>query len=426
MRILIFTLLILGLFSSPVVFVLASTEPAASVAKARTATPADAKRAKDMYIKFRNLTETAGGNRAFTASEQDLNSVLIFASRAVPRARAQAEVVPYGVIIDGSIQLPNGEWLNGKAEFAPVEDGIAISYLRIGETEFPAALAIPLIETVLNLALGDKLGSVAVNSVRNTHITGKTITTDVVLTKENRRAFAKSSKDAVRVASGLSSAEDVRDYWLALYNAAQSGTLDRHGSFSHFLHFATERAIRSASPGREKYEMQTAIFALAILCGHVKLQAIIGDVIPKDHTRKKSVCDQVTLAGRRDLRAHFAVSAGLQIASDAGFAFAVGEYKELLDANRGGSGFSFDDIAADRVGIEFAQLFSATTPSKWPDIVRHLTEERNVFPRIDDLPSLMPQEEFNRRFGSVDSPAYAEMLAFIDKRIRDLPAFSNH
>ena len=52
------------------------------------------------------------------------------------------------------------------------------------------------------------------------------------------------------------------------------------------------------------------------------------------------------LAGRQDLAKHFAISAAISAHSGAPLADAIGLYKELEDA-RGGSGFSFDDLAAE-------------------------------------------------------------------------------
>ena len=424
MKSLLFLFILLGVLASPVALVFLSSESQPQVAAPRAATPDDARRAKNMVLSFRKLTETETGDRTFRVSEADLNGALIFASRAVPSVRARAEVLPFGVVVDGSFRLPTGKWVNATAEFAPAQEGVALSYLRIGQITLPAAPVVPAAELLLNLVLGDGLGSVAVNGIRNTRIAGKTVTTEVMLTRADRKALASRTKDTVRAASGFSTVEDLRDYWLAMHEAAESGRLDPNGTFAQFLHFAVERAANRATAETARYEMQTALFATAIQCGHYKLQFLIGDVVPPDFMKKAPPCAYATLAGRRDLRAHFAVSAGLQVASDAGFAFAVGEYKELLDANRGGSGFSFDDIAADRAGIEFAIFLTQSRPADWPAIVAKLAQEADMFPRIDDLPSLMPQSEFEQRFGGVDSPAYRQMLTKIDARITGLPVFS--
>lgn len=170
--------------------------------------------------------------------------------------------------------------------------------------------------------------------------------------------------------------------------------------------------------------MQAALLALAIYCGHKQFEKVVGDVIPAEHRQRRSPCASAGLAGRADLRQHFAVSMGLKTAADAGFAFAVGEFKELLDANRGGSGFSFDDIAADRAGIYFAERILAVGPQEWRAVATAIASEEAIFPSIDGLPSHMPEAEFKRRFGVVDSPRYEAMLREIDTRIARLPLFA--
>ena len=64
----------------------------------------------------------------------------------------------------------------------------------------------------------------------------------------------------------------------------------------------------------------------------------------------------VTLQQRWDYPLHFLISA--LVAAEAGtpLADAVGLWKELTDARRGGSGFSFEDLAADRAGTRFGEL----------------------------------------------------------------------
>jgi hypothetical protein len=63
-----------------------------------------------------------------------------------------------------------------------------------------------------------------------------------------------------------------------------------------------------------------------------------------------SITRHIMLGGRQDLRLHFIVSLGIKVIADSGISFAAGEFKELLDALSGGSGFSFADLAADRAG----------------------------------------------------------------------------
>ena len=103
-------------------------------------------------------------------------------------------------------------------------------------------------------------------------------------------------------------------------------------------------------------------------------------------------------------------------------AFAIGEFKELLDSNRGGSGFSFDDIAADRAGIRFAEtLFAGGKRAELKTSkLDQLRSEKAIMPSIKGLPSGMTEAEFKRRFGDIDSDRYKNILAVIDKRIDKL------
>jgi hypothetical protein len=47
--------------------------------------------------------------------------------------------------------------------------------------------------------------------------------------------------------------------------------------------------------------------------------------------------------------------------------------------------------------------------------------ESDLMPDVSDLPEFMPEAEFRRRFGGVDSAQYARVIATIDGRIDALP-----
>ena len=134
-----------------------------------------------------------------------------------------------------------------------------------------------------------------------------------------------------------------------------------------------------------------------------------------------SACDPATLGGRDDLKRHFAVSAGLYAASTAQATIGVGELKELIDSGDGGSGFSFDDLAADLAGARFAAVLLATPATGWPELRARLTAESDILPEVRDLPSGLSAAEFAARFGDVDSPEYRAIVDEITRRIDALP-----
>jgi hypothetical protein len=138
----------------------------------------------------------------------------------------------------------------------------------------------------------------------------------------------------------------------------------------------------------------------------------------------KSVYERpVFLGGRQDLRLHFVVSAGLKLISDQGIGSAIGEFKELLDAGKGGSGFSFIDLAADRAGIRFAEraVDPAGGARRLQEMMSVSPTEQLFFPLVADLPENMPREEFERRYGGIGKPGYDKMVREIDRRIDQCP-----
>ena len=119
------------------------------------------------------------------------------------------------------------------------------------------------------------------------------------------------------------------------------------------------------------------------------------------------------------------ISAGLYAASSGRASFGMGELKELLDSNEGGSGFSFDDIAADLAGARFAAAFLAAPPADWPAMLARIDDEGTaILPALDGLPSGLSEAEFRHRYGDVDSAAYAAMVEEIRARVDALPLYA--
>jgi hypothetical protein len=131
------------------------------------------------------------------------------------------------------------------------------------------------------------------------------------------------------------------------------------------------------------------------------------------------------LGGRQDLRLHFIVSGGLKLLSEQGISSAIGEFKELLDADRGGSGFSFVDLAADRAGIRFVEVAtdSAEGARRLQELLAARSEEALFFPIVADLPEDMPKAEFELRYKGLDSAAYQGLVYEIDRRIAQCPVY---
>jgi hypothetical protein len=134
---------------------------------------------------------------------------------------------------------------------------------------------------------------------------------------------------------------------------------------------------------------------------------------------------RLTLGRRIDYAQHFVVSAGLASGAGTGMADTIGLLKEMGDLDAGGSGFSFNDIGADRAGVRLAEL--ALADSERAQAVQELLagnlDEAIFMPNFNDLPEYLSDEELTRDYGGVGEPAYNAVLDDIEARISATPLF---
>jgi hypothetical protein len=127
---------------------------------------------------------------------------------------------------------------------------------------------------------------------------------------------------------------------------------------------------------------------------------------------------------RIDLAQHFIGSAAITASVNPQVAQAVGEEKELSDA-QGGSGFSFIDLAADKAGTRFGEM-ATSSPENARKIQKAMSEIKDYsdfMPDPTDLPEHMDETEFKQRYQSVDSATYQELSKQIDARITATPIY---
>lgn len=150
----------------------------------------------------------------------------------------------------------------------------------------------------------------------------------------------------------------------------------------------------------------------------------VGSVAPAALAWTRPRPLRLTLGGRIDFPQHFLVSAALVTEGTSPLSRAIGLYKEVADS-RGGSGFSFNDMAANRAGTRFGEL-ALHQPQELQRRVaggangRALRDD-DLLPAVADLPEFLPEAEFRRRFGGVGAPAYEALLSDIDRRVAGLP-----
>ncbi|HSE88036.1 MAG TPA: hypothetical protein VLJ79_17555 [Candidatus Binatia bacterium] len=171
-------------------------------------------------------------------------------------------------------------------------------------------------------------------------------------------------------------------------------------------------------------ENRAAIFALAILLGHMDLEPFVGELLdPELRAQASRMIGTVTLRGRRDWTRHFWVSAALVLLSNESTSDRIGLLKEQLDSQDGGSGFSFADMLANSAGTRFAIAAirdQSSARAMQARLVRGFDLDA-FFPPADGLPEDIPAAELQSRYGGVGGRRYQAILNEINRRLDALP-----
>jgi hypothetical protein len=162
------------------------------------------------------------------------------------------------------------------------------------------------------------------------------------------------------------------------------------------------------------------LLVLSLYAAETPIEGLLGAPVP-------AAPRDLLLSRRRDFARHFLVSAGLAVSAGTGAAEWLGLLKEIDDTERGGSGFSFTDIGADRTGIRFAEVAVAGV-AEARDLQQRFAAgagEDQFMPDFGDLGEFLSSEAFEREYGGVGAPAYEAVLADIEARIDQMPLFSD-
>ncbi|SFH41244.1 hypothetical protein SAMN05216299_11152 [Nitrosospira sp. Nsp14] len=179
--------------------------------------------------------------------------------------------------------------------------------------------------------------------------------------------------------------------------------------------------VRATHPAQSLEDAIADNRAIILVTTFHVLGITLEKLLPEAANWPRSRPQNVTLDGREDFAKHFIVSAAIAAFADTALADAIGLYKEIDDA-RYGSGFSFNDIAADRAGTKFGEKAVSNEDSA-VDMRRRIAsglEDRDLMPKWDDLPEYLSEAEFKRRFTDIDSPAYRGTMEKIEQRVAGL------
>lgn len=425
-RAVLIPLILIGLSAlSAVILVVFSLESAPRVPKGKALTTADVGRARRLISEHDPRKLEAGETRTMTASERDINIVAQYALSRLPmtqNVRARVALSDGAADADLSIRIPQnpiGEYLNlslAVGHDGPSSGDLKVRSARIGKISLKGWMIRPVLSlarTALSPLPPFQDAAAVTDGLKSYDFEPD----GVRLVYEWDPTVAERLKARGR---NLLISDDDRKRLLA-YNDRLADAVRSVGGKPVSLSRVMESAFslaheRAAGKGDPILENRAAIVALTFLANRRSMAPLFVAEERDALSEPKRI--KATLRNRHDLARHFIISAALAATADSGLANAAGLFKEI-DDSRGGSGFSFADLAADRAGVRFAELAvgSRDRARRLQNQLLDISGESDFMPRIDGLPEGLQEKTFKRRYQDLDSAAYRDVRAEIERRI---------
>lgn len=384
-------------------------------------TPANIERAKRILERNDPRHMKPGTLRTITLDQEDLDLAVHYAVKRYARGGADVALRPGSAHVRATLPMPPnpvGRYLNIEAEWRDTPTLPQLERLRVGRLRVPQRVANWLLERGIVHLQGGADYRAATDAIRRVQTSAGMVQ---VIYEWNQtlpdqlRAALVTREDQERMQAYQSRLVDFTRHAATLTLRVTVGEL-----LQPLLVLAAERTAAAPQTTTPAAENRAALVVLAFYVNGKGLDAIH----PPAASWPRPAARRVTLASRGDTAQHFTISAALAATAGSPLSDAVGLYKELEDS-RGGSGFSFNDLAADRAGTRFGELATASGDGarKLQKLAATGFREADYMPNVRDLPEFLQQAEFKRRYGGVGSAAYAGMVKDIERRIANLPLY---
>jgi hypothetical protein len=386
-------------------------EGAPRVAHRADVSAADVDRAVALLRQHDPRRTPPGQRRALSLTERDVDLLVQHAARRWLEADTHVRLQPGRLILQASFATPWERWLNLELVLRQTATLPEVERLRVGRLPLPALLAKPMLRAFAMRQGVQADALLAVDWIEA-----------VALGSGRMSVSYRIDPDTVaRLRAALMAAADQQR--LRVYTERLAAlTRGVEGPASPLARLVPPMfalaAERSAAGGDAVAENRAALLTLTFFANDRPL----GLIVPAAYQWPRPQPLTVTLRQRQDSALHFLISAVIAAEAGTPLADAVGLWKELADARRGGSGFSFNDLAADRAGTRFGELAVRDPPRLQAHIAAGVTDA-DLLPEVGDLAENLPEAEFVARYGGVGGAGYSRVLADIESRIDTLPMF---
>ena len=386
-------------------------EAAPRVPQAAAASVDDIDRALRLLRRHDPRGRLPGIQRSVTLTPRDLELLVAQIGRRLGEPGVRVQLQSGSARLQLSLPVPAnrfGRWLNIDAQLRETPGLPTLQHLGVGRLQVPGWLAEAALPPLLALA----------DLRKQADMVRRLVSQVVMLPQQLNVTYALPASPQQELAVGLLTPDDqarLQVYTQRLaglsVQLAATGPVSLARLLPPVFALARERSTDSATGAREN---RAALMALAFLVNDQALPGFLADLPGANPGRPL----QVTLLGRHDTPQHFLISAALSAKGGGALADAIGLYKEVADS-QGGSGFSFNDLAADRAGTRLG-LLAVGDPLAFQARLAAGVIEADLMPTVADLPESMNAREFRNRFGGVGAPAYLQMMADIETRLNGL------
>jgi hypothetical protein len=385
-----------------------------TVRRAAEITPASIQRARQILEQNDPRRAASRARQSLTINQQDLDLAANYLAHFYANGGARLALRNGKVDLTASLRppkIPVVFYFNVAAILSGGSPSLQFEELRVGRLPIPGFVGDWLMAQVGVRLIGKDVFDTTNNSIKQVEIkNGQLIV-----------AYEWPAHQVGKLSAAVIAPDDqerLRVYQerLALINSSPK---TKNISLAELLVALFELAASRPQQNSAVAENRAAIIVLAFYVNGQSLAMLLPAATDWPRPTER----QVTLNGRDDFAKHFIVSAALAASASSPLADAVGLYKEIADS-RGGSGFSFNDIAANRAGSRFGEIAAAiATAKKFQQRLSAGIAEKDIMPATADLPEFMQEADFKRRFGGVDAPQYKKMTADIERRIAALPLY---
>lgn len=365
-----------------------------------------------------------GQVKEVTLTQEELNLLLDYVLVSLGlRVGTRVGLDPESALIEVSMLLPKkfpDNYLNLTAKLA--FDGRRVILKRMGVGELP----VPVILVNPAMALGYRLFESSgrfkpvkdvIDSIRTIEPGDKEVKVEFQWDRGVAKRFQNQARDLIISPSDKRRIKFYSGEIARLSHSINGSSVSLAAYLKPLFSTALERS-KKGEPARS--ENRALIFSLALYSMNWSDEILTNGASSSSGAPQpaKAVRRSLTLLGRGDLTKHFLISAAISSGSNSGLSAIVGVFKEMEDS-RGGTGFSFADLAADRAGIEFAKVATDQddTARNLQRFMAQILDESGFMPPVDNLPEGIMELEFKRRFNDLDSREYALVEGEILQRI---------